>query len=161
MRVLGIDPGYARCGWGIVDFNGDTAYVAHGCFETSKNDKFEDRLKLIGEELEKVILEFKPERIAVEELYFAKSTTTALNVCHARGVLFFIAAQHGIPIDEMKPSQVKQGLTGYGKADKSQMQMMVKLQLKLQDIPQPDDAADALAVAIVGAVCHKSLALPS
>jgi len=161
IRVLGLDPGYARCGWGVVDYSGDTTYVAHGCFETHKDEKFENRLKIIGEALEKVIEEYKPDRIAIEELFFAKSTTTALKVCHARGVLFFIAAKFGIPIDEMKPSQVKQGLTGYGKADKSQMQMMVKLQLKLQTVPQPDDAADALAVAIVGAVCHRTLALPT
>ncbi len=161
MRVLGLDPGYARCGWGIVDYEGDTKHVAHGCFETHKDEVFPDRLKKIGEELVKVIEEFKPDRIGVEELFFAKSTTTALKVCHARGVLLFIAAQYGIPVDEMKPSQVKQGLTGYGRADKSQMQGMVKLQLKLVDIPKPDDAADALAVAIVGAVCYRSLVLPT
>ena len=161
MKVLGIDPGYARMGWGVVDFHGDTSYVAHGCIETHKDTLFPNRLKQIGEELEEIIGEYKPDRIAVEDLYFKQSTTTALKVAQARGVLFYIAAKYEIPIDEMQPTQVKQGLTGYGKADKAQMQMMVKLQLKLAEIPKPDDAADALAVAIVGAVCHRSLALPT
>lgn len=159
MRVLGIDPGYARCGWGIVELKGDPVYVAHGCIETPSTWKPHIRLRHIGDACAQIIASYVPTRMAMETLYFKQSTTTALGVAQARGVLFYIAAVHGLDIDEMTPTQVKTSVTGYGKADKLQMQEMVRLQLRLAAIPTPDDAADALAVAICGAVCSRSLRL--
>lgn len=157
MRVLGIDPGYARCGWGVVELAGEPKYVAHGCFETSSDLDFEKRLLFLGDSCAEVIEKYQPDQMAMETIYFKQSTTTALKVAQARGVLFYVAAKHGLLIDEMTPTQVKTNLTGYGKADKAQMQQMVKLQLHLKEIPQPDDAADALAVAICGVLCSRSI----
>lgn len=155
MRVLGIDPGYARCGWGVVEMERDPKYVAHGCFETSAGTDFEKRIQFIGEECLKVIEQYRPDRLAIETIYFKQSTTTALKVAQVRGVIFYIAAQAGLVIDEMSPLEVKSHLTGYGNADKLQVQQMVKMQLSLRAVPQPDDAADALAVCISAALCNR------
>lgn len=157
--VLGIDPGYARCGWGVVSYDSDVRYVAHGCIETPSSDVFSARLYTIGQEIGDVIQEFTPNRIAIEELYFKQNTTNALGVVHARGVLCYIAHKYGICVDSIQPSQVKQSVAGYGKADKRQVQEMVKIQFGLKEIPRPDDSADALAVAMTGAFCYRTLSL--
>ena len=149
MRILGIDPGYGRTGWGVVEKqNGDWKHVAHGCIETSVKDPFVERLIEIKIEIEKLIKEYKPTRAGVEGLFFAKNAKTAMKVGQARGVILLTLVDAGLVIDEFTPLQVKQALTGYGRADKNQMQKMVQLQLGLKDKPTPDDAADALAVAL-------------
>ena len=151
MRVIGLDPGTARLGWGVIDVvdNQETA-VAYGCIETSKDDRPGARLHLIAEELAEIIDEFKPELAAVEELFFSKNQTTAMAVAGARGVITLTLHRAGVRSVKVGPSQVKLSLTGDGKADKKQMQQMVARLLKLDQVPKPDDAADGLALALVG-----------
>lgn len=149
MRVLGIDPGYARCGFGLVDSQGSRLRtVDYGVFETSAGTPFEERLLYIADGVDALVKRFKPDVMAVEELFFARNTTTAMGTAQARGVIMLSAARHEIPIFEYKPAQVKLAVTGYGRADKKQVQEMVKTLLNLRQIPNLDDAADALAVAI-------------
>jgi crossover junction endodeoxyribonuclease RuvC len=149
MRILGIDPGYGRMGYGVVEKQGsDWVHVAHGCVETPKGDTFADRLLALSSALEKFIRLHKPVRAAVEDLFFAKNAKTAMQVGAARGVILLTLFQHKLPVDEYTPMQVKQAVTGYGRADKAQMQKMVALLLKLPKKPIQDDAADALAVAL-------------
>lgn len=151
MRTLGIDPGTATTGFGVVDeTDNKLTLVDYGCIKTSPKNGMPDRLKLISSELKKVINKFKPEIIAVEQLFFAANSKTAIKVGEARGVILLTAAQAGVKVSEYTPLQVKQALTGYGKADKKQIQYMVKNLLKCMETPKPDDAADALAIAI----CH-------
>lgn len=150
--VIGIDPGYDRCGFGVIQGSGmDWKCLAHGVINTSKENELSIRLAEIAEDFEILLERFSPDLVVIEELFFAQSTTTALKVAEARGVIRMLAARRGITVSEVKPNEVKLGLTGYGKADKAQMQEMVKVTLELSKIPKPDDAADALAVAIVGA----------
>lgn len=150
--ILGIDPGFGRVGWGIVQKTARQLIpCAYGCIETHKQQSFVDRLLTIEQELIAIIEEYHPTLVGIESLFFHTNTTTAMNVSHARGVMLLTCHKHGIPCHDITPLQVKQGLTGYGKADKQQMQTMVKMQLGLTSIPKPDDAADALAVAIVTA----------
>lgn len=152
MRILGIDPGYGRCGVGIIEQSGNSSTLLHvDCIETSADLPFVDRLKLIHGQVMDLISLYKPELIGLEELFFAKNTKTALKVAHARGVLMLTAAQNGIRLVEFTPNQIKLALTGQGNADKRQIQHMTKLLLKLAEIPKPDDAADALAVALTAA----------
>lgn len=153
MIIMGVDPGYARVGVGIIRLEkGMMKHVFHTCIETHKGTPFEERLKIIADEFKKILEHYKPEKFIMEKLYFAKNTTTALDVAHARGVLLLVGTSLGAHYLEITPNQVKQGLTGYGGADKKQMQHMVKMQLNLKEIPKPDDAADALALAIAGSV---------
>jgi crossover junction endodeoxyribonuclease RuvC len=151
VRVLGVDPGTAITGWGIVEDHGDDlAPVAYGVITTTSDTPLPQRLQTIYQELTEVIAGWRPETSALEELFFSKNAKTALSVGHGRGVAMLALANAHLPIVEYKPLEVKQAITGYGGADKLQMQLMVKLLLHLDDIPRPDDAADALAVAI----CH-------
>ncbi len=152
MRILGIDPGLAIVGIGIIDVvNGKTQYVRHDTILTGPEMPFQDRLVKICKDLQDIITLYQPDNIVFEELFFAKNVKTALQVAAARGCAISVAAQHTAQLYEYTPMQIKQALVGYGRADKLQIQQMVKLMLKLDSIPKPDDAADALAVAITHA----------
>lgn len=150
--ILGLDPGTAITGWGIIKENKkEPRMIAFGSIQTQKTLGNTERLCEIASDLEKIIEKYKPDEIAIEDLFFFKNLKTAIKVAQARGVLILISARKKIPVFEYTPLQVKQALTGYGRADKSQVQAMVKNILKIKEIPKPDDAADALAVAI----CHQ------
>ena len=151
MVILGIDPGLAIVGWGVVDYCGSRfRTLGYGSIETPAGMATERRLSLIYEELKKLIETYHPEHVAVEELFFNTNTTTAIDVAQARGVIVLAAAQGGLDIAEYTPLQVKQSVVGYGRAEKKQVQEMTRIMLNLEKIPKPDDAADALAMAI----CH-------
>ncbi len=152
MRILGIDPGTATTGFGVVeeDSQGQLISVGYGTIVTPPDMAVEKRLLSIYEQLKEIILLYKPQAAAVEKLFFYKNVTTAMAVGQSRGVVVLSFAQAGLPIGEYTPLEVKQAVTGYGNADKKQIQQMVKILLNLETIPKPDDAADALAVAI----CH-------
>lgn len=156
MRILGIDPGIGRTGWGIVSVTGST-YTAlqYGCIETEVNGVLPDRLLALYEALRQVIEEEQPDALAIEELFFEKNAKTAMVVGQARGVVLLLAAQVGLPVTVYTPLQVKVATTGYGKAEKAQVGQMVKTILKLPSIPKPDDTADALAIAITHAFSAK------
>lgn len=153
MKVLGIDPGTATTGYGIVEqpARKDLLAVEFGCITTAKHKPLPVRLLEIYTDLEKIIKRYRPQKAAVESVYFFKNTKTAIAVAQARGVVILCLTKNNIPILELTPLQVKQGLTGYGQADKKQIQFMVKNILRLKHIPKPDDAADALALAICAA----------
>ena len=152
MIILGIDPGIARMGWGVVEeIKQKARAMAYGCFETPAAMGHADRLAAVHKELARLIKLHKPERVAVEKLFFSKNVKTALQVGEARGVIMLTCAELNVPVFEISPKEVKQALTGYGGADKHQMQRMVQLMLSLRELPRPDDAADALAIAIAGA----------
>lgn len=151
-RILGIDPGFGRVGLGIIEKrNGVWVHVGHGLVETSPKKSFIERLWDVHTEVEKIVKKYKPTRAAVEELFFAKNTTTAIQVAQARGVILLTLIQSGIPVDEFTPLQVKQALTGYGRAEKSQIQKMVLMTLHMKEKKLQDDAADALALALTSA----------
>jgi crossover junction endodeoxyribonuclease RuvC len=151
MLVLGIDPGTAITGYGLVKGeDDDLTLVAYGAITTSSDWPLPERLQRIYRELTAVIEDRQPTAVAVEELFFSKNVRTALSVGQARGVVLLAAANAGLPIHEYTPLQVKQAIAGYGRATKDQIQQMVKMLLALDSVPQPDDAADAIAVAI----CH-------
>lgn len=148
---MGIDPGTAICGWGVVDTDGDAVQlVDYGVLTTEAGLPLANRLQIIYWGLDELMHLHRPDAVAVEQLFFSKNVTTALAVGHARGVVLLSAANAGLPLHEYKPMEVKQAIVGYGKATKDQMQQMVRMLLALDDIPKPDDAADALAVAL----CH-------
>jgi crossover junction endodeoxyribonuclease RuvC len=147
--VLGIDPGTARLGYGVVDRQGSAlTMLDYGCLETIKDRPLEQRLLLIHEGLTDLIETHDPEAMGVERLFFNKNTQTAMAVGQARGVVLLTAAQHGLPVFEYGPHEVKLAVTGYGRAPKEQVQRMVQLVLAMTELPRPDDAADALAVAV-------------
>lgn len=153
MIILGLDPGTAIVGWGVIDTGpkhqiDKAVCLGYNCIITDKNLSDARRLVAIASGLEKVLKEYTPDLVSIERLFFARNQTTIMTVSQARGVLLLISEQQGVPIVEFTPLQVKQALTGYGKAEKSQMQLMTKMLLRLSDIPKPDDAADALALAI-------------
>ncbi len=151
MRVLGIDPGTAITGYAVVEEEGNALrLVAIGAIRTQARTPLPRRLQAIYREMEEVIAAYRPDEAAVEELFFRRNVTTALSVGHARGVVILALADAGLPVAEYTPMQVKQAVSGYGGADKHQVQEMVRRLLNLADIPRPDDAADAAAVAI----CH-------
>lgn len=151
MIILGIDPGFARTGYGIIEEkNKNLRMLDYGCLSTSAGLIFEKRLKKIREGLTDLIKKYKPDVCAVEKIFFCKNTKTAIDVGQARGVVILTAAEKNLKIREFTPLQVKQFITGYGKAGKGQIQKMIKLILGLKEVPKPDDAADALALAIVG-----------
>ena len=152
MRILGIDPGTATTGFGIIETNGaKPKFVDAGVITTPADAPMTERLKTIHDELSQIINETKPDEIAVELLYFATNVTTAMTVGQARGVILLCIAEAGLPVHEYTPLQVKMGVTGFGQAKKPQVQEMVKTLLGLQAIPRPDDAADALAIALTHA----------
>ncbi len=158
MNILGIDPGYGRCGFGIIKKEGNKlTAIDYGCIETDKSTEFPLRLDQLDRELFALIKKHQPERIGVEELFFAKNSTTALKVAHARGVILLRAQNANASLLELTPNQIKQAITGQGSADKKQMQQMVKILLNLAKIPKPDDAADALAVAIATATWNANI----
>lgn len=147
--ILGLDPGIADTGWGLIAKEaGNLNYLACGSITTSSKTDFFQRLRILHQELDKIIKKFRPQIVAVEELFFCKNVKTALMVGQARGVALMTIAQHGLAFFEYTPLQVKQALTSYGKADKNQVSQMVKVMLRLNAVPKPDDAADALAIAI-------------
>lgn len=150
MVILGIDPGTATTGYGVVfgDGAGNLVARAYGCVRTEPGVSAELRLLKIHRQLTALVQEFSPDVISIEQIFFNKNVTTALSVGHARGIALLVAAQHGISISEFTPLQVKQTVAGYGRADKRQVQQMVRTLLALQTDPKPDDAADALALAI-------------
>lgn len=148
--ILGIDPGFGRVGFGVVkkDLHNCWQAVAYGCIETSPKKKFIERLAQIHEEVEHLVKKYKPARMAVEQLFFFKNVKTAVEVGQARGVILLTAVENNLPVDEFTPLQVKQAMTGYGRAEKGQMQKMVALILGIKGKIKSDDAADALAVAM-------------
>lgn len=150
--IIGIDPGYGRCGFGvIIEAGRDWRVLGHGVMITEKASEHGDRLVEIAQDFVGLIKQYQPQELIIEELFFAKSTTTALKVAEARGIILLKAKEFGLSVVEVKPNEVKMALTGYGAADKAQMQEMVKIVFKLSEIPKPDDAADALAIAWTGA----------
>ncbi|WP_206812592.1 crossover junction endodeoxyribonuclease RuvC [Paradesulfitobacterium ferrireducens] len=151
MIILGIDPGTAIMGYGLIEKKGNVLKALdYSAWRTEANTPLPERLLLLHQELTGLISSRRPDEIAVEQLFFNRNTTTALAVGHARGIVLLAAAQHDIPVFEYTPLQVKQAVVGYGKAEKQQVQHMVKALLALSAIPKPDDTADALAIAI----CH-------
>ena len=151
MKILGIDPGYAIVGYGVIEYSGNKFKpIEFGAITTENNQPFSVRLKQIYDSLINIINIHNPEFLSIEELFFNTNVKTAIAVGHARGVLMLAAENCGVPIYEYTPLQIKQAVTGYGRADKNQVQQMVKMFLSLPKVPKPDDTADALAVAI----CH-------
>lgn len=149
MRILGIDPGTGIVGFGIIDVNGaKKVMVDAGVIRTPAHQPTQERLITIYDELKEIILENKPEVMVVEQLFFARNVTTAMSVSHARGVILLLGEQLGLTLAEFTPLQIKQSITGYGKADKKQVQEMVRVVLRLKEVPKPDDCADALAAAL-------------
>lgn len=151
MRILGIDPGYAIVGIGVIEYNGQRfKTLEYGAITTPAGIPFPERLQMIYEQMQEILMLYKPEAMAVEKLYFNTNTTTAIDVAQARGVILVSAQQANVPIYEYTPLQVKQAVVGYGRAEKHQVIEMTKKILSLTRTPKPDDVADALAIAI----CH-------
>jgi crossover junction endodeoxyribonuclease RuvC len=149
MRIIGIDPGTGIMGFGVVDIiKGKMKLVDAGVITTPAHTAHDERLEDIYDSLTDIIAINKPDHMSIEKLFFAKNVTTAMNVAEARGVAILAGRKAKLPIAEYTPMQIKQSLTGYGKADKKQVQEMVRLQLGLAEVPKPDDCADALAAAI-------------
>jgi len=149
MRIIGIDPGTGILGFGVVDFvNGKARMVTAGVITTPAHTALDIRLEEIFDGLTDIIAETKPEVMSIEKLFFSQNVTTAMSVSHARGVAMLTGRKAKLPIAEYTPQQIKQTLTGYGKADKKQVQEMVRIHLGLKEVPKPDDCADALAAAI-------------
>lgn len=148
-RVLGIDPGTAIVGWGLVEGAGQNLHlVNYGVIRTPAHTPLSERVLMVYEGIQLLIEQYHPDGVGVEQLFFARNVTTALPVAHARGVILLALQQAGIPLREFTPMEIKQAITGYGRADKHQMQQMVRLLLGLETTPRPDDAADAIAVAL-------------
>lgn len=148
-RILGIDPGFGRVGWGVIEQSkSGWEHIAHGCIETDTAQTFAVRLVQIRIAVQKLVKDFSPTRAAVEELFFYKNVSTAIDVGQARGVILLTLVEAGLPVDECTPLQIKQALTGNGRAEKSQVQKMVQMCLRLERRSLQDDAADALAAAI-------------
>lgn len=151
-RILGIDPGYGRLGFGVLDCKdrSELSYVTCGVITTLPETSMPERLLEIAHDMEALIGKYEPDLIAVEELFFVQNVTTALKVAEVRGVILYLAAHRGLKIVEIKPTEIKMAVSGDGHADKKQMQKMITLLLKLDIVPSPDDAADALAIAWAG-----------
>ena len=159
MIILGIDPGVAQVGYGVIEKKNrrsDPCLVVYGCIKTKKNKEFSKRLFEIYQDLKKIIKKYKPDLLAIENIYFAKNTKTAINVGKVIGIILLAAEEAKLSLFETSPLQVKQALTTFGRADKKQVQEMVKIFLKMKEIPKSDDAADALAIALT-AVQYKGL----
>src|SRR3989337_1781801 len=158
MVILGVDPGIARTGWGIIEKvkSSKLKVQSYGCIETEAGLPIERRLQIIREELVRIIKKYKPQALAVEELFFNTNAKTALIVGQARGVVIVTAAEFGLDVFSYTPLQVKTALTGYGRAEKNQMGRMVKILLNLKEIPKPDDTVDALACALTCAFSYRA-----
>ncbi len=151
LRILGIDPGYAIVGYGVLEYEKNKFYpVEYGAITTQAHTDFQERLKEVFVSVDEVIKRTQPEALAIEKLFFTTNQKTVIQVAQARGVILLAASMNGIPVYEYTPLQIKQSVTGYGKAIKSQVQDMTKRLLRLEKVPKPDDTADRLAVAI----CH-------
>ena len=149
MRILGLDPGTGRTGYGVIDaVDGQLTAVTYGIITTPANTPMPQRLQTLYQDLTALIREYQPETAGVEELFFGRNTTTAITVGQARGVILLALANANLSVGEYSPPKIKDAVTGYGKADKAQMQLMVRNLLDLEETPRPDDAADGLAVAI-------------
>lgn len=158
VRVLGIDPGFGRMGYGIIEeVRGKLKAVTYGCFESTKSETHGLRLLEIKEFLQKLFSDYEPAVAATESLFFSKNIKTALQVGEARGAILLTIAEAGLSLFELSPQEVKQAVTGYGNAEKGQVARMVKQLLDLKEVPRPDDAADALAIAIAAAQMRKFL----
>lgn len=156
MRIIGIDPGTGILGFGVVDYSqGKSKLVTGGVITTPPHTPLDERLEEIFDGLTDIIAETKPEMMSIEKLFFSQNVTTAISVAQARGVAMLTGRRAKLPIHEYTPQQIKQTLTGYGKADKKQVQEMVRIQLGLKDVPKPDDCADALAAAITHAMMSR------
>lgn len=156
MLILGVDPGIGRCGWGVIEriSNSKSKVINYGCIETEANGEIGKRIKIIYDELKSVFTKYKPQALAVEELFFNTNAKSALIVGQARGIVLLLAAQNKVPIYVYTPLQVKVALTGYGRAEKGQIGKMVKILLNLKEVPKLDDTADALAVAVTHAFSY-------
>lgn len=151
MRIIGIDPGYAIMGYGVLDYKGNKfTPITYGSITTDAHTRDAERLKILYDELKAVIDEYQPDEASIEKLFYNTNATTAIMVGEARGVAMLACEQMGVAISEYTPLEIKSALTGYGKADKKQVQTMVKMILNLSEVPKPDDTADAIAAAI----CH-------
>lgn len=151
MKILGVDPGTATTGWAIIEKEGDKLLpLAYGHISTSKNDSDDERILEVSADLAKIIQKHKPTEAAIESLFFFKNQKTVIQVAQSRGAILLTLRQNNVKVSSYTPLQVKQALTGYGRAEKKQMQLMIKNILHLKSLPQPDDVADALAIA----VCH-------
>lgn len=158
MVILGIDPGYAIVGYGVLEYaRGGFTVRAYGAVTTPAGMPFEERLTLIFAEMERIMAKYAPDALAIEKLFFMNNKTTGIDVAQARGVILLAAARRGMLIAEYTPMQVKQAVVGYGKAVKTQVQEMTRSLLSLAEIPKPDDTADALAIAICHGNCAGSL----
>ena len=157
MRIIGIDPGLAIVGWGVVEsVRGSVRPVAYGAITTPAHTPIEDRLVMIANDLEAILKKYEPDEMAVEELFFTNNITTGISVAEARGVILCTAKRCGVKISEYTPPQVKQAVVGYGKAEKHQVIAMVTSILGLPKPPKPDDTADAIAIAICHSQCRNS-----
>jgi len=151
-RIVGVDPGLASTGWGVVEYSrGRLCHIAHGCITTHADECRGGRLLIIHKAFLKILKSYKPSEAAMENLFFGKNVSSAMSVAEARGVLLLALSAQGLPIQELTPNAVKQAVVGVNKADKKQIQEMVRLILGLKENPKPDHAADALAVAICAA----------
>ncbi|MFA5658425.1 MAG: crossover junction endodeoxyribonuclease RuvC [Oscillospiraceae bacterium] len=157
MRIIGIDPGYAIVGFGVLDYTGSCFdIVEFGAITTSADMPFEARLKAIYDDMCFVLDKYKPQQLAIEKLFFTTNQKTAIDVAQARGIILLSAVERGIEIAEYTPLQVKQSVVGYGKAEKKQVQELTRQILHLKEAPKPDDTADALAIAICHGHCAHS-----
>ena len=160
MIILGIDPGTATTGFGVIKKlhprREEFEILNFGVITTKKTDTDAKRLKILFDDMTELMKKYKPDKVGVEKLFFTSNQTTAMTVSQARGVAMLTAEQHQVPILEFTPLQVKQTLCGYGKADKKQVQFMVQQTFKLKNLPKPDDAADALAIALCAAIWKNS-----
>lgn len=156
MRILGIDPGTGICGFGVIEMRKNKPImIDNGVISTPPHTPLPERLEDIFDSLNEIIELDKPDVVSIEKLFFTKNITTGISVAEARGVVILVCKQHKLPIFEYTPNEIKKTMTGYGSADKKQMQEMVKLHLNLKEVPKPDDAADALAAAITHSLMHR------
>lgn len=161
MIILGIDPGYGRTGYGMICVEGaNTRYVHAGCIETSASLLQEQRLEIIYNQLEHIIQQDQPDTLAIEKLFFAKNTKTAMRVAETRGIILLLGCKYSLPMREFAPTEVKVAVAGYGHADKKQVQDMVSRLLRITEMPKLDDAADALAIALTAAASRHAHVYP-
>lgn len=158
MRILGVDPGTGICGFGVLEVRkkGAPILIDSGAITTPAHTPLKDRLLDIYDSLHEIIKDDQPDCISIEKLFFMQNITTGISVAEARGVVMLVAAQAKLPIFEYSPNEIKKAMTGYGHADKKQMQEMVRVYLKMDKVIKPDDAADAVAAAIVHSMFHKN-----